>query len=223
MPPVVSVRNISRRFGYRLILDRVNFEVEPGEVIGIMGPNGAGKTTLLRIVAGITKPTSGAVEVSGILAMVGHSSMLYDALSASENLRFCARLYGLADEGTIDSTLDLVGLSKWRNQRVGTFSRGMTQRLAIARALLVDPPLLLLDEPMTGLDDTATEIVYQVLLDLRAKGTSMLIVTHQTDPVVQLATSMGFLVGGRMEVIEKVDNRSASDIAARYKEIVHGG
>ncbi|MEE8250397.1 MAG: ATP-binding cassette domain-containing protein [Gemmatimonadales bacterium] len=218
----VVVRDLSRTFGYRLILDRLNFRVDRGAVLAVMGPNGAGKTTLLRVLSGVLKPTSGSVERSQRIGMVGHHSMLYDALTAAENLAFYCRLFGITDRNRVQEVLDLMGLSRWQHQRVGTFSRGMTQRLAVARALLAEPDLLLLDEPLSSLDEYGVDAVLQLLMRLRDEGTSMVLVGHEVSSVTQLATSIGFLVGGHMDVIEELGGRDGREIAERYREVVRG-
>ncbi len=143
-PPLLHAREVSRRFGYRQIFRQISLSIKPGEVLALIGPNGAGKTTLLRVLAGLLKPTDGSVDRRGTVGLVAHHTMTYDALTARENLAFVGRLWGIDDGSRIDALLDRVGLSKWGEQRTATFSRGMAQRLAIARALVHDPQILLL-------------------------------------------------------------------------------
>jgi ABC-type multidrug transport system ATPase subunit len=188
-----------------------------------VGPNGAGKTTLLRVLAGLLRASGGTVERRGNVGMVAHYSMLYDALTARENLRFFGRLYGTAAAGRVDELLALMGLSTVGDERVGAFSRGMTQRLAIARALLSDPEILLLDEPLTGLDDASLAKVLDVLGELRARGRALLIASHQLAELMGVVTTVGVLARGRLQAIEPTGGRDADAITARYREVVRGG
>jgi len=201
----------------------VNLNVAAGETVLLVGHNGAGKTTLIRLLAGLLKPTKGTVEHSGTLGMVAHHSMLYDALTARENLQFYARLHGVEASDRIDGLLERMGLAPHRDRRVATFSRGMVQRLAIGRALLHEPTALLLDEPLTGLDEAASVIVREVLRDLRDRGCAVIVATHQLMEIVDLATAVGFLVGGRLVAVEPIGERDAAGIMARYRELAHDG
>ncbi len=216
---LVAARNLTRRFGHRVVVRDVTLEVAGGETVLLIGHNGAGKTTLIRLLAGLLKPTAGQVSCSGTLGMVAHSSMLYDALTARENLAFYARLYGVRDRGRADELLERMGLAPHANRRVAAYSRGMVQRLAIARALLPDPTALLLDEPLTGLDEAASRIVREVLSDLRARECAVIIATHQLMEIVDLATAVGFLVNGRLAAVEPIAGREAAAIMDRYREL----
>jgi heme exporter protein A len=144
---------------------------------------------------------------------------LYDALTAWENLEFYGRLYGICDPALIQGLLEKIGLAPHGDRRVATFSRGMVQRLSIARALLPDPEVLLLDEPLTGLDDAAAVIVRDVLIDLKARNRAVVVATHQLAEVVDLASSVGFMVDGRMVGLEAVSGRNAMSVMARYREL----
>ena len=219
---LLAAHGVTARFGYRRVFDGVTLSLGGGEVLGLVGPNGAGKTTLLRVFAGLLKPTAGAVDRNGTVGLVAHHSMAYDALTAQENLAFAARLWGLRQAGRIDDVLEKLGLVRWKDQRVGTFSRGMTQRLAIARALLHDPDILLLDEPFDGLDDTGVSDVLHVLRDLVGRGRAIVLVTHQFERLAQLATSVGYLVSGSLTGPEPVDGRAAEDVAAKYRGVLAG-
>ncbi len=217
--PALVVRGLSRRFGYRRVVHDVSLEVAGGDTLLLVGHNGAGKTTLLRLMAGLLKPTEGSVERSGALGMLAHQSMLYDALTARENLVFFGRLHGCREATRIDSLLERMGLAAFGDQRVATYSRGMMQRLAIARALLPEPDVLLLDEPMSGLDDSALEIVREVLKDLRASGCAVVIATHQLVELVDLASAVGYLVRGRLVAVEPIAGRDAPAVMGRYREL----
>jgi heme exporter protein A len=197
----------------------VSLEVGGGDTLLLVGHNGAGKTTLIRLLAGLLKPTKGSVTYSGVLGMVAHNSMLYDALTARENLSFYGSLYNRAAVQRSDELLERMGLTPHGDRRVATFSRGMVQRLAIARALLPDPNLLLLDEPLTGLDDAASGTVRDVLADLRAQDCAVIIATHQLVELVDLASAVGFLVAGRLVAVEPIEGRDATAVMTRYREL----
>ncbi len=221
--PVLVARDVVRRFGYRPVLAGVSFELAAGEALMLVGPNGAGKTTLLRVLAGLLRASGGAIERRGNVGMVAHYSMLYDALTARENLRFFGRLYGAAAVARVDGLLEVMGLAAVGDERVGAFSRGMTQRLAIARALLSDPEILLLDEPLTGLDDASLAKVLEVLTELRARGRALLIASHQLAELMGVITAVGFLARGRLQAVEPAAGRGVDAITARYREVVRGG
>ncbi|NIM52109.1 MAG: ATP-binding cassette domain-containing protein [Gemmatimonadales bacterium] len=220
--PVVAVRGVSRRFGHRWVVKDISFEVPPGEALLLVGGNGAGKTTLLRVIAGLLNPTAGAVERHAMAGMVAHHTMLYDALTARENLWFFARLHGVAERGRVDALLERLGLGSVAGERIAIFSRGMLQRLAIARALLHDPELLLLDEPLSGLDETAAQIVLDVVAELRARGGALVIATHQLAELVAVAARVGYIVSGRLAALEPVDGRDAASVMNRYRELAAG-
>ena len=217
--PTLLAEGVSRRFGHRLVLREVSIEVSGGDFLMLVGHNGAGKTTLIRVLAGLLKPTKGTVHHTGAIGMVAHNSMLYDALTARENLAFYGRLYGKGDPALIQGLLEKIGLAPHGDRRVATFSRGMVQRLSIARALLPDPEVLLLDEPLTGLDEAAAVIVRDVLIDLKARNRAVVVVTHQLAEVVDLASSVGFMVDGRLAGLEAVAGRDAMSVMARYREL----
>ena len=192
---------VARRYGYRPVLRDVSLSLDAGEVVLLLGPNGAGKTTLLRVLAGLLRAGGGRVERRAPVGLVGHDAMLYDALTARENLQFFSRLHGVTRE-VPDRLLDRLGLLDRANDRVGTFSRGMIQRLSIARALLPTPGVLLLDEPLTGLDRRSTEVVREVLAELRLGGTAMLAVSHRPEELAGIATSAVALDGGMLRPAE---------------------
>lgn len=217
--PLLAARDLGRRFGHRRVLNGVNLELQGGTALLLVGPNGAGKTTLLRVLAGLLHAGTGRVERSGRVGLVAHYSMLYDALTARENLRFFARLHGVQGVRRADELLERMGLGAFGDERVGAFSRGMTQRLAIARALLHDPDILLLDEPLTGLDDASCEKVLEVLGELRDRGRALLIASHQLAELLGVVTSVGFLVKGVLAAVEPVGDRGVGAINTRYREV----
>jgi heme exporter protein A len=179
---MIELRKLTKAFGSKVALRGVDLRVEAGESLVIFGPNGAGKSTLIRILSSLSRPTGGRVLIGGLdlathadgirryLGVVSHAPLLYDSLTAEENLRFFAQLYGMKDAAPrIAEMLAQVGLTARRNDLVRTFSRGMVQRLAIARALLHDPQVLLLDEPDTGLDPQAAEMLHGLLVQLSGR------------------------------------------------------
>lgn len=199
---ILDVRGISRRFGYRRVLHDVSLTLAPGQVLLLVGANGSGKTTLLRVVAGLLRPSAGSVTCRAAIGLVAHDAMLYDALTAYENLAFFARLHGRFEAARVRALLERVGLADRADDRVGTFSRGMIQRVAIAGALLADPALLLLDEPLTGLDEPTTRIVLGVLSALRDAGTAMLVVSHQPSDFTDVATHVARIARGKLSAPE---------------------
>jgi heme exporter protein A len=220
MVPILEARDVSRRFGYRKIFSQISLSLGRGEVMALVGPNGAGKTTLLRVLAGLLKPTKGSVERNGTVGLVGHNSMGYDALTARENLAFAARLWGISDGDRIDQLLDRIGLSKWGEMRSANFSRGMTQRLAIARALIHDPDILLLDEPLNSLDEPGTKVVMDVIEDMAGRDRAIAVVTHQFERMASVATSVGYLVGGSLVGPEPVDGRDPEAVSQKYRSLL---
>ncbi len=207
MQIVLRTEGLTKRFGRLTAVDRLDLEVREGEVFGFLGPNGAGKTTTLRLLCALIAPTSGGAEVAGwrlgrddarIRASVGiltEQPGLYERLSAWENLLFCAALYGL-DPATARSQaerfLRLMGLWDRRREAVATFSRGMKQKMAIARAALHEPRILFLDEPTTGLDPDAAKTVRELIVALRGEGRTVFLCTHNLDEADRLCDRIAF-------------------------------
>ncbi len=217
--PMVHVEKLQKRFGYRWVLRGLDWRVEAGEAVVLLGPNGAGKTTLLRVLATLTRFQAGRVQVVGArlpkeatlarqrLGYLGHAPFLYPDLSAEQNLRFYARLYQVPDaEARIRELLEQVGLAARRRDPVRTFSRGMQQRLALARVLLIRPPLLLFDEPFTGLDQQGALMLENLLQRLREQGHTLVITSHDFPRVLPLATRFDLLHQGR--IVASLPNRN---------------
>jgi heme exporter protein A len=221
---------VTKRFGHVRALRGIDFRLAVGESLAVFGPNGAGKTTLLRVLAGLLKPDSGEVLFGGQrlvrgnashrrrVGLISHHSLLYDGLTAAENLAFYARLYGIAGpRAAAARALAGVGLEARAADQVGTFSRGMIQRLAIARALLHDPEVMLLDEPFSGLDQRAAAALRDLLGRLRAEQRTMVLVTHNIDEGLELATQVAIQVAGRFASLGRRDGDLAA-YRARYAE-----
>jgi heme exporter protein A len=206
---MIEVKKLVKRFGLKTILRGLDFEVQPGEFVALLGPNGAGKTTFLRILASLSRPSMGHVGIAGFslpkeaaavrarLGVVSHMPLLYEDLTAEENLTFYARMYGLqgADD-RITEVLDMVGLEARRRDLVRTFSRGMQQRLAIGRAVLHDPDVMLFDEPYTGLDQDASSMLDGVLQTVAGQGRTVVMTSHDLARAEDLATRFDILSRG---------------------------
>ena len=206
----VTAIGVGRHYGRRRALADISFEAEPGEIVGLLGPNGAGKSTLLAILATLLGASSGrvvygrgqgagdAAAVRSRIGMLGHDLFLYPELSARENLTFFGRLYGVADAGAAAAgALERAGLAARADDPVGSLSRGMRQRVALERALLHRPRLLLLDEPFTGLDQASAAALVSRLREEQVRGTITVLATHDLDVVDGLLTAAIFLRGGR--------------------------
>jgi heme ABC exporter ATP-binding subunit CcmA len=209
--PVVEFSGLTKRYDLRPVLRNVSYSLRPGQVLALLGPNGAGKTTLLRILATLCKPSAGwasvgqynvvadAGEVRRLVGYVGHQPAVYADLTGLENLRFFARMYNVADrEARANLLLERVGLRARARDRVRTYSRGQVQRLALARGLLHDPRVLLLDEPDTGLDEEALFLLSDLVEERRSRRLATLFTTHQLERGLSLADEALVLVGGRL-------------------------
>jgi heme ABC exporter ATP-binding subunit CcmA len=205
----VAIKNVWKFYGDFPALRDISFNVEPGSCLALLGRNGAGKTTLLKILAGLSKPGKGSVTILGEDAraqatryrtgVLGHGIGVYDELSAFENLRLFATLYGVPRPlQTAEEWLERSGLDRVRDGLVREFSRGMRQRLAVARAFLHNPSLLLLDEPFTALDDKAIAVLQSLLNKARSEGRTVIMSTHQLREALELASDVALIARGRL-------------------------
>jgi len=229
--PMIEVKKLVKRFGIKIILRGLDFSVEPGEFVALLGPNGAGKTTFLRILASLSRPSMGEVMIAGYklpneaaqvrarLGVVSHMPLLYPDLTAEENLQFYARMYGITNyQPRITEVLEMVGLENRRKDLVGAFSRGMQQRLAIGRAILHDPEVVLFDEPYTGLDQDASEMLDEVLRSVAAKGRTVVMTSHDLTRAEELATRFDILSRGVITASATQKELKKTNLLAFYKQ-----
>ncbi len=227
--PFLTVEGLRKTYGGTEALRGVSFTLDEGEFLCLFGPNGAGKSTLLKILATLLRPTLGTVRIRGFdleddpeafrarLGLVSHQSFLYDDLTARENLEFYAGLYGVTDPaGRAEELLRQVDLYDRRDSPVGAFSRGMQQRLTIARALVNDPDLLLLDEPYTGLDEHAASLLRDRLGALHDRRRTIVMVTHNLRRGIESATRLGILSRGRLVFLSHRDEVDAEGFEDTY-------
>jgi len=206
--PIIHTINLSRSFGDILAVDRISLSINPGEVFGFLGPNGAGKTTTIRMLAALLEPTSGEAFVSGFqvgkedqkirrnIGLLPEAPGLYDALTAEQNLAFYGAMYGVEEiSRQIKRYLELLGLWNRRYEPVATFSKGMRQKLAIARALLHEPDVLFLDEPTSGLDPQAAKLVREFIGELKGEGRTIILCTHNLEEADRLCDRVAVMNG----------------------------
>ncbi|MDE8702716.1 ABC transporter ATP-binding protein [Adlercreutzia equolifaciens] len=232
MTAALTVDHLTKSFGGRKAVDDVSFTLPEGAFLSVFGPNGAGKTTLLRMLATLSRPTEGTIEVGGIslkeepdraresIGLISHNPMLYPDLTAEENLLLYAKLYGVENpQKRVIELLDAVGLKHRRLDRVRTFSRGMTQRTSIARALINDPSLVLLDEPYSGLDPHAIEIFDELIESVRENRTFVM-VSHDLDKGLALASHVLVLAKGRVVAFAEKGDLADDEFRALYRSTV---
>ena len=222
---------ITKHFGHRPVVNDVDITVEAGEVVTIFGPNGAGKTTLLKILATLLMPTSGQLEIEGTdaradslsvrsaLGVVVHEPLAYSDLTPYENLKFFGRMHGVAQlDERCTTLLAEVGLSRFIHEPLRHFSRGMTQRFMIARALLHRPSVLLLDEPFSGLDAAAKQFVLQRIAQEQQDGKGIVITTHNTELGYLAGTRFLFMINGELEAVARKDEIARDALVHLYEE-----
>ena len=224
----LAAESVGKSFGRAVVLRDVTFEIVAGECVVVFGPNGAGKSTLLRLLAGLMTPTVGRLRVFGRagveasvrrrIGLVSHQSFLYPDLSARENLLFYAKMYGLDDaDARVGAWLERVSLADVGARGVRLFSRGMEQRLALARALLHDPDIVLLDEPWSGLDPSAADWLTGLLRDLRAQGRTIVLSTHEFQRGLDVASRVLIVYRGGVAYDEVMT--SLTPVEAIYRRI----
>jgi heme exporter protein A len=228
---MITVKKLVKRFGLKTVLRGLDFEVQEGEFVALLGPNGAGKTTFLRILATLSRPSFGEVRVAGHrlpaeaaavrsnLGVVSHQPLLYGDLTAEENLQFYGRMYGVFElRKRIDEILGLVGLTSRRRDLVRTFSRGMQQRLAIGRAILPNPEVLLFDEPHTGLDQDACDMLDGLLREVAGQGRTVVMTSHDLARVEDLASRFDVLSRGIISASSKRNEMGKNNLLDFYRK-----
>lgn len=221
----ISAAGVRKDYGERAVLRGIDLSVGWGEIAVLFGANGAGKTTLLRVLAGLARPDSGSVHIAGrrmgrtggaarrLVGFAGHQAMLYNDLTCRENLDFYCKLYGVADHSRrVDQALEQLSLSDRADRRVRTLSHGMQKRLSMARAMLHEPAVLLLDEPESGLDTASLETLGDLLRDWAASGRSALLTTHNTEVGLAWAGRALALTGGRVAYDGPADAATSSEL-----------
>ena len=229
----IAVTGLTKSFGNLYALRNLSFSLNKGEFLTIFGPNGAGKTTLIRILSTLTKASSGEIEIADFsfendsekirrqIGVIAHQTFLYENLTAEENLRFYGRLYDVENlPQKIETLLSEVGLELRKKDFVRTFSRGMQQRLAIARAMLHEPSILLLDEPYTGLDQHASEMLTNWLKRLRSAEQTILMVTHDLEQGMELADRIAVLVKGKLVLNQAQQEIDPKKFRQTYYDLV---
>lgn len=228
---LIVARGLEKRFGPVRALRGLDLEVGAGSTLAVIGPNGAGKSTLLRLLSGLTRPSGGTLRVGrdggdrrsrrGHVGLIAHASFLYPALTARENLILAARLYGVANPAERANALleeqELTGVAE---RRAGGFSRGMSQRLSIARGLVHDPEIILLDEPFSGLDPRAASRLAERLGALRTAHRTVVLVTHDLARAAELADEILLLVRGDSVALPSRAGRDAATLERHYREAV---
>jgi ABC-2 type transport system ATP-binding protein/heme exporter protein A len=231
MDSIISIKGLSKSFGHRKALSNIDLEIQKGEFVAVFGPNGAGKTTILKIMSTIIDPSQGNVIINGIdakthpekirgmIGAISHETYLYDELTARENLVFFARMYGLEKDiidVRVDEILKSVNLLKRADERAGSFSRGMKQRLSIARSMLHQPEILLMDEPYTGLDQQAAANFERVLMDTGSSDVTRIMITHNIERAFELCDRL--LIMDRGEIRFDKARKDVESVEAFRKE-----
>ncbi|MFC1980108.1 heme ABC exporter ATP-binding protein CcmA [Chloroflexota bacterium] len=233
----IETQGLAKSFGHRLALRDIDLQVRPGETVVVFGPNGAGKTTLIKVLATIMNPSSGSVFVDGLsiknnaeeirrkIGVVTHQTFLYSNLTACENLKFYSRMYDVPRAGErIREVLAMVGMTSHHNDRVDTLSRGMQQRLSLARALLHNPSIMLLDEPETGLDQQAISMLWQSLQTEKGEKRTIILTSHNLERGLELCDCLLILVKGKIvykESTKSLDLAGLKQVYQKYVGLAH--
>jgi heme exporter protein A len=226
---LVYIHNLTKSFGNFKALRGINLKLEKGQFLTIFGPNGAGKTTLIKILSTLMKPTSGVIKIAGLdpredgesvrkqIGVISHSTYLYPNLTAYENLKFYGKMYDLQNlTATIERVLEDVGLKDRMHDLVRTYSRGMQQRLSIARAILHDPAVMFLDEPYTGLDLHAAEMLRDLLQTIHTRERTVIMTTHSISQGLEVSDMVGILVRGKLVYLEPIWKIDTQDFGKTY-------
>jgi heme exporter protein A len=230
---MIKIHKLVKTFGHRVVLRGVDLTINESDFVTLLGANGAGKTTLLQLIANLSKPTAGDIFINGyrlasaanqlrrFIGLVSHKTLLYDDLTAEQNLRFYARMYDVPDaKNRIETVLNQVGLWGRQHDPVRTYSRGMQQRLAIARAILPNPPILLLDEPDTGLDQHAADMLGHLLSAVGAKQRTILMTTHNLERGLSLGNRVTILAKGKIVYDAARQDVSTAELREQYDKYV---
>ncbi|MCK5291294.1 MAG: heme ABC exporter ATP-binding protein CcmA [Thermoplasmata archaeon] len=226
---MIEIENVVKEFGRKGVINGIDLRIEKGDYLVILGPNGAGKTTLLKLISTLLRPSEGTIKIDGYdvkedgvavrrrIGVLGHVSYLYDELSAFENLRFYAKMYGVTlGLEEIRAILSRVKLAHRMNDLVGTYSRGMKQRLAIARAIIHKPKILLLDEPYTGLDLNGRKILTEMLRGFQKQGITTVMVTHDIERGYEMGNRLAVIIDGKIAADLRKEDMSIEDFKNRY-------
>lgn len=207
--PAIQLLDVSKHFGPLVALDGISLSIQSGEFVLVAGPNGAGKSTLVRLLSGLSQPTRGRVLIGGqnpgdhsarhAVGLLSHQPMLYGDLSARENLDFFARMYGVPHQNRVDTLVAEGGIETFQHRRTRELSRGMKQRLAIARTRIQDPELLLLDEPFEALDRNGSDDLLKQLQQLKSRGKTVVVIAHRFEELADLVTRLVLFRGGRLQ------------------------
>ena len=232
---MIEIKKLVKTYGHRPVLRGLDLHLNEGDFVTLLGANGAGKTTLLHLVANLSKPTAGDIFINGyrlaeaasqlrrFIGVVSHKTLLYDDLSGEQNLRFYARMYDVAEATPrIATVLEQVGLGHRAKDPVRTYSRGMQQRLAIARAILHNPPILLLDEPDTGLDQHAADMLGQLLTAVGISQRTILMTTHNLERGLSLGNRLVILAKGKIVYDTPRQGVSLDEVRGQYYNYVTG-
>lgn len=233
---VIDCEKVSKSYGNISALRDVSLKLEKGSFLAIFGPNGAGKTTLLKILSNLVKPTSGVVKINGMslhdedgeirknIGVVSHNSFLYNNLTPYENLEFYGKMYDVPNlEKRIADVIDEVGLTARMHDPVRTFSRGMMQRLSIARVLMPDPSIIYLDEPYTGLDQHAAIKLRDILKNLKKGDRTIIMITHNIERGLEVCTHVAIQVMGKISYMEEIEKVDRDNFEAKYFKTVGEG
>lgn len=228
----VETRGLVKKFGFKTALRKVDLFLEAGDCLALFGPNGAGKTTLIQVLCSLMLPTSGRVVIAGfdtryeagalhkIIGVIAHDTFLYNNLTAAENLKFYGRMYNVPRlNEKIEELIKLVGLSEYMNDQVQTFSRGMKQRLSVARAIIHDPMILFLDEPYTGLDQQGAEDLKQLLIKFRNQGKTIILTSHNLSRGLELCNQVAILKSGALIYQEDITKINKDDFKQIYLKL----